>query len=75
MALCVMEFPMLLLFPLDESFHVVLLLIHHILYLKYRSLDAVENRITAGGETYDITGISDMGSDKRYLAVHLEIKK
>lgn len=45
----------------------------HILYIKHRQLDAIENRIIIDGTTYNITGISDMGSEGRYLAVYLEL--
>lgn len=45
----------------------------HILYMKYRQIDPVENRIVINSTVYNITGVNDMGSKEKYLALYLEL--
>jgi SPP1 family predicted phage head-tail adaptor len=45
----------------------------HILYMKYRQIDPIENRVAIDDTSYNITGVNDMGSQGKYLAVYLEL--
>lgn len=45
-----------------------------VVYMSYRSINPAENRLTLNGVAYNITGVSDMGADGKYLAVYLQRK-
>ena len=45
----------------------------HVMYMKYRQLSPIEHRIVIDGDTYNIIGTSDMGSEGKYVAVYAEL--